>query len=1096
MGHGSNAFGGSSSPSPSSNLSALAPPFTVDRSIPKFGSNPLVDLSETSTYGLTFNHPLHNWLAPQSPLESDSNGYRYSSSVDHVAPPLNNPLVPDTDLYGQSSNNLLEAKPYYPSYVSKAIANCSPLDMPGYDMLSTSQVPTTNNSVHEDYTQSLSGLDRSTHWSGLWEGLPDWQQARPSPLDGSFYSKDNYFNQGLYASEGIAKFEEASHSIDAAVIEKENESGFRGQRDYYSSLLGEIPKFVSSTSSASPLPVPGACPPVEPLRPVNSWSHQIQYGASFENCLRKHDATPSDISLGMNSSPAIYDEPLAQETSLFRKIKATSSGDNKAFPSNSSCFVMEPHPFLSSNPNISSNGDYRVPSSNNLSVSLEPDPSMSSKGSVYCDASQASFLHEQNEQAISGFSLAKNKEISRSETLPMDSLDQVYGKRYRIQVPHASPDSSSIAGDKNEGINSVKNYSENIDHYNPAVDSPCWRGAPVSHFSQFEFAEAFSPQGVKKIGTCGGPNLQVHPVSNLSGNGAENISPEKTSKNLMRHESWSGVSCLAPLNTPKGDTVLLREGTGDAAKAGSCYTKPICSTGVNVVDDSLSKKLFYNPDSKLLYKEQQSCEGDKWINEKRCGEEINFTNVGMNVNDPDDFSSQVPFHAIEHVLCSPPSTDYAQSKFIESNGGESSTQKMYVKTLIDTMQNLSELLVFHLSNDACELKKDDYEALKDVIHNLDLCMYKTVERSERVTSQVLGNSSTHQKDPSGNESQASGIHLPNGVAPVKYHLVQEEEDDSSVFGKDEKLSNFVSSVSATDILKDNSTIQALKKALIENFDAEEEETDPQVLLYKNLWLEAEASLCSASCIARFNRIKNEMENHNSQTTNGNTVVMEKLSRSEVPFNQDAADTLASDTKGCHVPEEDDVAARFNILKCRIDNSNTDNTSHQEILGCAEKRCTSDDCPTEIVEKLGFEGKAVHEKSEMSIQHDFEDSVMSRFSILKRRDDNLSSMDREEEEDQAASVDSGGYAGGSPSCQNKPEDSVSDVNKEAQLNSHQFDSTEGKLGVEEFDQVVEDDQVMKSGMVSKAGDQTRGASGDGSSSDWEHVLLEELGGLSS
>lgn len=80
---------GSSSPS-SSNLSALAPPFTVDRSIPK----PVVDLTDTA-YGIAFDHSSHDWLGPQPPTPSpdhfsstnmkefesaapSSNGYRFS----------------------------------------------------------------------------------------------------------------------------------------------------------------------------------------------------------------------------------------------------------------------------------------------------------------------------------------------------------------------------------------------------------------------------------------------------------------------------------------------------------------------------------------------------------------------------------------------------------------------------------------------------------------------------------------------------------------------------------------------------------------------------------------------------------------------------------------------------------------------------------------------------------------------------------------------------------------------------------------------------------------------------------------------------------
>lgn len=53
-------------------------------------------------------------------------------------------------------------------------------------------------------------------------------------------------------------------------------------------------------------------------------------------------------------------------------------------------------------------------------------------------------------------------------------------------------------------------------------------------------------------------------------------------------------------------------------------------------------------------------------------------------------------------------------------------------------------------------------------------------------------------------------------------------------------------------------LQAIKKVLIENFH-EKEEAHPQVILYKNLWLEAEASLCSINCMARFSNMKIEIE---------------------------------------------------------------------------------------------------------------------------------------------------------------------------------------------------------------------------------------------
>ena len=62
-------------------------------------------------------------------------------------------------------------------------------------------------------------------------------------------------------------------------------------------------------------------------------------------------------------------------------------------------------------------------------------------------------------------------------------------------------------------------------------------------------------------------------------------------------------------------------------------------------------------------------------------------------------------------------------------------------------------------------------------------------------------------------------------------------------------------------------LQSIKNILAQNFH-DEEQTHEQVLLYKNLWLEAEASLCSVNYIARYNRMKKEMEKHGLQKANG------------------------------------------------------------------------------------------------------------------------------------------------------------------------------------------------------------------------------------
>lgn len=254
LGFGSFGNGGSSS-SPS-NLSALAPPFTVDRPVSKPLSNPLGNFPE-STYAAPFNSSLHNWVHPQSSsprpdyfsnanpgVESvqaasvlPSNAYRYSipqpanASGVHL-PPLNHivsgvahlpsmssiaPTGTDGFSFGQCSDrmktSLVEAEPYYPPYVAPAIEDISPLvvlNEPNFDLLSTPHAaPLNGSSSLDDYTPSMSGLEYSM-WRRVWNGRADSEERKLLEIDGSLRSKESnfagssiyrsYINQGKFSS--------------------------------------------------------------------------------------------------------------------------------------------------------------------------------------------------------------------------------------------------------------------------------------------------------------------------------------------------------------------------------------------------------------------------------------------------------------------------------------------------------------------------------------------------------------------------------------------------------------------------------------------------------------------------------------------------------------------------------------------------------------------------------------------------------------------------------------------------------------------------------------------------------------------------------
>jgi hypothetical protein len=69
---------------------------------------------------------------------------------------------------------------------------------------------------------------------------------------------------------------------------------------------------------------------------------------------------------------------------------------------------------------------------------------------------------------------------------------------------------------------------------------------------------------------------------------------------------------------------------------------------------------------------------------------------------------------------------------------------MHARTLVDTMHNLSELLLFYSSKDTCELKDEDFDVLKDVINNLDIFISKNSERKNSTQESLIPRRATSQ----------------------------------------------------------------------------------------------------------------------------------------------------------------------------------------------------------------------------------------------------------------------------------------------------------------------------------------------------------------
>ncbi|KAH0854990.1 LOW QUALITY PROTEIN: hypothetical protein HID58_024475 [Brassica napus] len=158
-----------------------------------------------------------------------------------------------------------------------------------------------------------------------------------------------------------------------------------------------------------------------------------------------------------------------------------------------------------------------------------------------------------------------------------------------------------------------------------------------------------------------------------------------------------------------------------------------------------------------------------------------------------------------------------QSPLRDQGGFTSPASSTRVSSVVSALHNLSEVLVYECFSNRSLLKPEQLESLDKVVENLTRC-------SKKITC-----------------TQAMHVSLPN-VADLNEapNVVAKEFQGFNV----KPLDSFGSKESVD---KDEMT-QSIKNILASKFP-DGEENHPQTLLYKNLWLETEAALCSTTCLA-------------------------------------------------------------------------------------------------------------------------------------------------------------------------------------------------------------------------------------------------------
>ncbi|KAG6438351.1 hypothetical protein SASPL_103291 [Salvia splendens] len=850
--------------SSTSNLSASAPPFTVDRLNPNPSSNPLLHYSD---YGV---EPFPQLSAIDS-NEMISDDYRFSASVS-----IHN------SGYGG------DVKPYYSPYVASLTGEDRVL---GGDEGSRYNVGHSVAPQH-DYARSLFDLEYGPRWVGGL-GFDDGKRAKRSEVDGKFlpeklfvgglHGYENQLYHGGCGSENRNQFKEDSSVLyknlrqvpDREVYTGSSSTGYMEDKSRLEQQFGFFHYDSCKTLVTSGPPYPEPYPPLASCATEKNFPDYKNPSSQYEKCIRPVDAPyHGRVSVGRSSPTVVIRPPPASRLDLGQgnASRKSDGSDNAA-----GVHIV--------------NSDHSNPS--------KPETSPSK------------FFKQGNASS------ASVTELSR----PLNTKDTIDSEVILgSQLAHVNVSSGfSKTGDDIQAVDSTEESSDFMDHHSTAVDSPCWKGAPSSPFSVFDIesgnCDRVKVNLVEQYGFGHGehPRLQSMDSNRVfsekvdCNTGNENecgrndmkLGFEKTLEAICSNSEQTLLDCISDtVWTPHAMRSNGAEFSGGITK--DCYR----------LNDLTSVFDFQVSETKYLYSE--GC-------------------VGMAVNGVSEDAS-VAVLAAEKVLASPAS----QEDPIDHSTVPD--PRLDVPSIVKSMHSLSELLQSHISRDVCPLGEENAKILEHTISNLSTCLSKNVV-------QVVETNKPELKDLSGETSLREtccadiitrGLRMKGEVLNSCAHPSTKCEASNPCTdpGKKDKITPIVSPLRDDfHINGDDDMAKAIKKVLEQNFEIDED-MHSQALLFKNLWLEAEAKLCSVSYKARFERMKAQMagiklkvpkededvaEMVSELCISPNSVIMSVLTPEPCvntlpkPVSLEASASGASGHLNC---VESSVLARLNILESR------------------------------------------------------------------------------------------------------------------------------------------------------------------------------------
>ncbi|GAB2264991.1 hypothetical protein Dimus_000061 [Dionaea muscipula] len=963
------SYGGIGS-SASSNLSASAPPFTVDKSISKPNSKPRVNYPDMlyasllnpppqiqeSPYkpnaepSFTDPKPVANGLAPLPSLYGFLDSQVSNSTGNHFVPLNKDPFEPYmNDQYSSGlPTSFVETKSYYSPYVSP-LNDYAPAQRSEakYDLLSDSVTAQVSGLSQVDYAPSASPLEYSSPWAGFWNEGSDGKQGGDS-----FYSKGYEFPDLSWCKSYTEQGVEGAMSFSMSYP----------RNDYFESSR---PFAMGSTSG--------------------------------------YQGSPHTIDLAKGSMPNSW----AQKPYTTKVEK---------FGGSSGPFAVD-----------------KLPAKSSPVVVRSPFSGKSSS--------------DQSAVAPKELNCVSNKDVDitkRPYTLDAKSDDKGAPDHQFIEKSAPlSPDLNccdflKLKPEGADALCSVEKTSDSPDIHNPAVDSPCWKGATSARFSPFETPDLVGPEHLlKDLDAC----------SSLGDQAFHNQVPNTAGAVHICEKMNGSSSDETPLVIEK-----MLPGQGDCAS----MKQGICFPELNAKLEAMHRIQFVGDNKKSgkeLHKEEADGDSKVSFTADQSEQQGESSSDGM----VDPLALGTPGKSGEHTgvalkegFCTSPSNCKDDLSSVRSRNvatsmvgkplGRDSNPTMDVCLLINTMKNLSEMLSYHCSNNPAAITEQDHTTLSDVVTNIHSCLRPERAAQSTRCKEVL----IQERTPSSDEDVS---HVPLSaslgstrlrkisaadVGRVNFVNLLKDKEISAVGSRRNNLQEPISLKGTKDTAGD-----AVSRLLYDYFPVEEE-LDGWALFYKKLWLEAEAALCCFNVHTRFRHMKIEMENcvHSGKvdgTNEGSSSIVSPDMHGVAELGSRAKDGLdfgarshvySRTSRACHSVEFDtSVMDRFQILSSRvekfeakevegqdspadpIDELEASATSRaQEIpecdVGSSGLMTFADQMPPSRVKSgqgFGAPDKMIREilrPASLEAEGDAEASVFARFNILKSRIDRLNSGDED------------------------------------------------------------------------------------------------------